>query len=415
MVDTTRGNEPHNGLATLLMLAADGGASFIPLVIRWAGGDESPFLFNAGWRMGTALGCTLVLGTFFLGFIRGQWRGLWALRRRFLSWPVLGTALGTLDYALFALSIRFVDISISTILIETHPIMVVFLLAWTTRKGQRYLRNTGGLAFLLAACLTRFIFLIASQQGGFRAVLGGSSTLAAGLCAGCALALTGALVAALSAFTLRWYENLGREYSAKTQQAANPQRIALCCMAITVGAANLVSVPLNVSIGLVRGETMGPWPMISSIFIGGVLIQAIPSICWRAANLITDNLGVNALLYGAPILSLVWLWWFAQIGVARLDYLLIGASAIVGANVLFHIKAEIRLGPKSLIATHLPPAARKQRRAGLQSQEPFNAGAAGTGMDRTAECNNHRDAQPPSARMRRATSRSVFRQDCRRR
>ena len=54
-------------------------------------------------------------------------------------------------------------------------------------------------------------------------------------------------------------------------------------------------------------------------------------------------------MYGVPILSLVWLWGFGHIGVSRPDYLLMGASAIVVANLLFNFEAEIRLGFKSLI------------------------------------------------------------------
>ena len=82
--------------------------------------------------------------------------------------------------------------------------------------------------------------------------------------------------------------------------------------------------------------------------LGGVFL-AFTAICWRQANLITNNLGVNALWYSTPIFTLVWLFAFSQVFVVRPDYLLIGAAAIIAANLLINFEAEVRLGFKSLI------------------------------------------------------------------
>ena len=83
--------------------------------------------------------------------------------------------------------------------------------------------------------------------------------------------------------------------------------------------------------------------------IGGGFVQAFSSIFYRKAALSTDNLGINALGYAIPILSLMWLGLFSHIGVARVDYLVIGAAAIIVSNLLINFEAEIRWGFKALI------------------------------------------------------------------
>ena len=161
-------SESHNGVAIALMLVTVVGASFIPLVIKWASGDESPFLLNAAWRIGVVLGCLLILAAFFGRFLLDEWMVLWQNRSKLLTWAVGGTIVGTLDYALFALSIRYIDIALSTVMIETYPIIVVFLIAFIDRKEQSRRRKIGGPIILLLTCFVGFDegFLDCQSSGG---------------------------------------------------------------------------------------------------------------------------------------------------------------------------------------------------------------------------------------------------------
>ena len=54
---------------------------------------------------------------------------------------------------------------------------------------------------------------------------------------------------------------------------------------------------------------------------------------WKA-NLITDNLGINALAYALPVLSLVWLAAVGEIWVVRVNQLLVGMVLILGGICL---------------------------------------------------------------------------------
>lgn len=67
-------------------------------------------------------------------------------------------------------------------------------------------------------------------------------------------------------------------------------------------------------------------------------------IAWRKSNLITTNLGINALVYLVPVLSLAWLFGLSQVGPISVGYLIVGASVIVVANLLVNLEAGHR-GP----------------------------------------------------------------------
>ncbi len=331
------------------MLVTVGGASLIPLVIKWASGEESPFLLNAAWRFGVALGCLTILAVFFGGFVRDERSVLWQNRNRLRAWAVAGTIVGNLDYAFFSLSLRFIDIALATVLIETYPIIIVFLLAFLYRKEQGSRRKVGGPIVLLLACFVGFFFLSASEAGGFDAIFAGSGAGPSDIPIGILLALTGAITVSCTTFTFKWCEDVSRDIAPEIQTTISQQRLTLCCLIIALTFANAVSVPVNAVVGLAKGETISLQSLAIGIFIGGTLIQAIPSIAWRAANLVTHNLGINAMLYLVPIVSLLWLWVFSHIGVARLDYYIIGIAGIFTANLLINFEAERLFSFKALV------------------------------------------------------------------
>ena len=114
------------------------------------------------------------------------------------------------------------------------------------------------------------------------------------------------------------------------------------------GISSFLGATTNAAVGLLYAGRPS-FEVFSVGVIVGVLLQASAAILQRKANLSTRNLGVNALGYAIPILSLIWLWIFSEINVLRPDYLIIGAAAIVTANLLINFDTEIRWEFKALI------------------------------------------------------------------
>ena len=123
------------------MLIASVAYSVIPLVVNLAGGSHAPFLFNAWLRMGVAGACLLFLLVFFRsGHLRGG--DVVLVWKRFVVWPasalIILAVAGSLDYALFAWSIRFIDITVAAILFEMYPVGIMLFAAWLFRGETRY-------------------------------------------------------------------------------------------------------------------------------------------------------------------------------------------------------------------------------------------------------------------------------------
>ena len=74
----------------------------------------------------------------------------------------------------------------------------------------------------------------------------------------------------------------------------------------------------------------------------GALLHSPPAVLMRAANLAAVDFGINALSFLTPALTpaltLLWLFFFSEVGVERPDYLLIGLFLTVAVNVLIHFR-----------------------------------------------------------------------------
>ena len=114
-------------------------------------------------------------------------------------------------------------------------------------------------------------------------------------------------------------------------------------LVVAYGMGTLLGGLVSAGIGLSLGERPEAvdWNFAGWSIVGGALLNGVGGLCLRKANLFTDNLGVNALGYLAPGLSLMWLALFVQIGVARIDYLAVGLAVIVAANLVISFEERL--------------------------------------------------------------------------
>ena len=147
---------------------------------------------------------------------------------------------------------------------------------------------------------------------------------------------------------MRWGVDLARSLPADKAPDPDNPLFSLCCVLTGQGIANLIGAVLQGSIGFASGESITLES--AAIALGtGAVVASIGRTAMRMANLTTTNLGINAMTYAVPVVSLVWLLLFDQTEVLRLDYLVIGAVAIVTTSLLISFEAEIRFGFKALI------------------------------------------------------------------
>ena len=328
-----------NGGALGYMLFASVGYSLVPLVVHLAGGVDAPFLFNAWLSLGVASGSLLFLVVSFRGAGLGG-EDLVLAGKRLVVWPagvpVLLACVGSVDYALFAWSLRFIDIMVAAILFEMSPVGTILFASWLFRGDTRYRRVTVTLMLVLSLGLIGVVFANVIQVSGFGAV--GVAFVLRSLM-GVALVLAAIVAVSLSVFGVRWGVDLGGRLSGRGGAGC----LELYGGVLALFVVSVVSIPVNLGIGVAAGESMGSHGFLIAV-AGGVFANAFASIAWRKSLLNTDNLGINAVGFGVPVLSLFWLYCFADAGVVRWDYLAVGGGAIIVANVFINFEAEIRSG-----------------------------------------------------------------------
>ena len=334
----------RNGTGTAFMILSVVSYSMVPLLLARGGGVESPFLFMAGLRIGQFCAHGAFLTVFFKDVLFDK-TALTIVIHRVLSWSMLFLVINNLDYVFFALATSFVDISVAAILYETWPIALILLTALLFRGEARYRKITPEMMLLLVIGFVGFWFVATSQSGGFRDL---SDSQLAETLIGIGLVLLAIFCASMAAYGFRWGVDLNHALPEQLVKDKNNDLVDICCVLIAQVIASFTAAWLSGTTGYLIGETIA----LRSLGIAvacGVFANGVGHLAWRAANVVTNNLGINAISYATPIFSLVWLFLFWTVDIARVDYLIIGTAAIITANLLINFEAEVRFGFKALV------------------------------------------------------------------
>ena len=112
--------------------------------------------------------------------------------------------------------------------------------------------------------------------------------------------------------------------------------------------SSLGAAVVGLVVGTAIGETLD-FGLMSVAFVAGLAVNTTAGIMWRKANMSDDDISFNALGYAIPILALLFLLLFQQAAITRVDYLILGATAIIVANLLINFDAEARWSFEALI------------------------------------------------------------------
>ena len=92
----------------------------------------------------------------------------WKIPGDFVDWRILLTILGNCEYAVFAWSIKYIDIAVTTLLFQSWPIFLLLLSAMLLRKDANIDtsgKGTLSLILLMGLGFIGFAFIIYSQTG----------------------------------------------------------------------------------------------------------------------------------------------------------------------------------------------------------------------------------------------------------
>ena len=316
-------------------------ASWTPLAVALVGGTVGPFVFQFWFSLAMCLvwfAYLIAAHPQLVGRHDSVW--LWIARRLRTRDGVLAMLNG-FNQTLFVWAALFLDAAVVTVITGAHVILFVAYRRQHDRSN-RY-RRMGFQDWLLMGAALAGVGLVTLSQFGGVTTEGGWRLL------------WGVLLAVACAFTASWMSfrfRLGKRLYDRgrgTAEGVEDRKDELACVLAVSLVANVPGMVSSLLIGLTffPGETgTGVLSGFVSVPVVWVVILGTASslghIAFVHANLETTNLGVNAMNYLNPVLSLVWLGWFATVDVARADFLWVGAATVIAANALINFRAEDR-------------------------------------------------------------------------
>ena len=331
--------------------------SVVPVMFELGDADESPFLFTGIWlgSVGIAAGSVILSLQWTLLSDRTVIEDIWSHCKSRL---MLFSAIGFCGFAFFAVGLAHVDVSLAAILYETWPIFLIFLMARWFKGTQRYNPITFGTLLFVVMALIGVALVILSQSDAPQPLPAHDAGLAEFMTLsgvifkvlpGVALVLMGAFCQAASGGTLKIGVLLAKEHPHEKHHKSNDPReivfvIVMSCICLVFAGFALCA------IGVMVSEALSAHQLTYAI-LGGLFVNSIATFAFRYANLKTDDLGVNALAYATPLVTLIWLFALSTLDVSRLDFLIIGAMGIVASNLLINVDASDRLAYKALIVS----------------------------------------------------------------
>ena len=209
------------------------------------------------------------------------------------------------------------------------------------RGTGRFKRLTYGTRSLLFLGVVGFVFVVIGQHGEKFNVSENDGIL------------FGAFLALMASITNSFSPAFGIKHAVKSskniENETNIHISEIFCSLISLAIQRLVSAIALLTATLLLNEE---WTMsiFSAGILAGVVISSISGYAIRKANLITDNLAVNALRYTTPLFSLLWLIMFSNPEFYNWEYMAVGFFAIITANLLINFDSKINDIGKTAIA-----------------------------------------------------------------
>ena len=322
--------------ATRFMLVAVIGFSAIPVYIAVADTHRAPFVFTAFLYAGqfVALGAYTLL-TYRELFFRQ--RPLGVIARQVVRPTMLLTLTGYLNYAFYSWSTEYIDPAVTTVIFGGWTFTTVLFVGWTFRSERRYERTSGALVGFMLIGFAGFALAILSQRADIFDFGQGAAPLIE-VSIGVLLAVISMSMATLGSFVLRWGVETAQRVDAVADHPYEQSELEVAGVLTGIVVAALVAIPVNLALGLARGESVGGIAGADYALAFGVGLFSLGfcTALFRRANLMTRNLGIIGMTYGTLPVSLLWLALLGEIDVERPLYLAAGAALIVVSNLLVH-------------------------------------------------------------------------------
>ena len=329
----------RNVEAALYMAASTATFSLVPVIIGNSA-IASPFLFGALWRAG------LVVALF--SYILAQHRHIFTnpesrkiIARNIRSPYMIATTAGQFDYVILAIAAQHISIAVASTVFNIYTMIAIYMMTLLFRGQGRYKPIPAAAIPLYLTGLLGVALTIFSETGNITLTNDDRGPSPQDI----AITIATPIIAALAVGAIKWGTDLSSQIRQKAEVPVDDTAHHELGYVLTASMiASAITVPINIALAIATHTIQyATANTITTAILGGMIINTCSIIPWRKANIITNNLGINAISYCTPILTLTWLFGLGRANVARPDYLIIGAMTIIGANILINTQRSNKL------------------------------------------------------------------------
>ena len=350
-----------NALSICCIMGAAVIYALSPLFLHIGQANQAPFIFNSVRSLFAAFAIIVFLFVFYRShlFDGATWSVIF---RNWKKLSLLVVLLGNFDYAILGWSLKYIDISVASILYETWPLWMIFLTGLMFGKKARYEKiGIFGWVYILIAILG-MVFVVSSQHGGLP--FNNESGTLFNFMAGVGLALLSALLGAMiGGCSIKWGVDVAKKHKRlerlknKTNYTCQfvekkkifQQDLSLFFISIAALFGNIFTfLVVSILSGSLPNTEIVEFKNMVVAAIYGFFILTTAQTLFRVGNILTSKLEINAIFYMTPALTIVWLWIFDYINVAMMEWLVWGTAGIIMANIFLNFKNTIPSAPKNI-------------------------------------------------------------------
>lgn len=228
---------------------------------------------------------------------------------------------------------RFIDVAVAAVLLETWIIFYV-LLRRTDRPKMSETVNQGtvGQVFLLLVwAFFGIVFIFFSENNGFINIeYNGTITII-----GTLLALFAAISTAIS------FERSIKFGEKWTKDKEKKVFYSIMSVAVADFIITILSLLIIIILTVFTNTTISNYFQLTNIeflVVFAIIIYPMSIIYFRKGNHEDVSPEINAIAYFAPLLALLWLWWFSDIRIARPDMFVVGTIVILATNIILQAR-----------------------------------------------------------------------------
>ena len=168
---------------------------------------------------------------------------------------MLLTLTGYLNYAFYSWSTEYIDPAVTTVIFGGWTFTTVLFVGWTFRSERRYERTSGALVGFMLIGFAGFALAILSQRADiFDFGQGAAPLIEVGI--GVVLAVISMSMATLGSFVLRWGVETAQRVDAVADHPYEQSELEVAGVLTGIVVAALIAIPVNLGLGLVRGESI---------------------------------------------------------------------------------------------------------------------------------------------------------------